>query len=314
MASLPKPVAIAPVPRRVSVPQDVIEDILSKLGPSALGIYVYLARRANRDGEAWPSFDTIARDCSVQRRWAIKVVQTLVAAGFIERVAQQDKRGGHASNLYRLPHQIALFAPSEQHSGVPSEPPSEQPSGVPSTEVQNKAQNEERRKTLVPEGFAAFWSAYPHVNQRSVKGEALKVWQAKGLEPIADRILTVLERCERNPDWQKEGGQFIPGAQRWLRTEPWLEDDDQPQAPAAKPRGTIVHGDFRPGTPLAFDWEPSEAKVISGAAFCNVPTAFVRSTLIPLFVTQAASRTSRDWDEAFLNFVRGQSWKKEVGL
>lgn len=312
MASLPKPVYVAPVPRRVSVPQDVIEDILSKLGPSALGIYVYLARRANRDGEAWPSFDTIARDCGVQRRWAIKVVQDLVAAGFVERITQQDKRGGHASNLYRLPHQIAMFAPSEAPSAVPSEPPSALPSGVPSTEVQNKAQNEERKKTQVPEGFAAFWSAYPHVNQRSVKSEALKVWQAKGLEPLASRILTVLERCERNPDWQKEGGQFIPGAQRWLRTEPWVEDADQPQAPAAKPRGTVVHGDFSPGSPLPFDWEPTPARVMSGAAYCNVSSEFVRTTLVPLFVTQAVSRTSRDWDMAFLNFVRGQSWRKET--
>jgi hypothetical protein len=294
--------------RRVSVPQDVIEDILSTLGPSALGVYVYLARRANRDGEAWPSFDTIARDCSVQRRWAIKVVQDLVAAGFIERVPQQDKRGGHASNLYRLPHQIAMFTPSE----LPSELPSVVPSVVPRKEVEKNEQKEQTKKTLVPEGFAAFWSAYPHVNQRSVKSEALKVWQAKGLEPLADRILTVLERCERNPDWKKEGGQFIPGAQRWLRTEPWVEDVDQPQAPATKPRGTIVHGDFSPGSPMPEGWAPSEATVISGATFCSVPSDFVRTTLIPLFVSKAASRTSRDWNMTFLNFVRGESWRKET--
>lgn len=294
------------------MPQDVIEDILTKLGPSALGIYVYLARRANRDGEAWPSFDTIARDCGVQRRWAIKVVGDLVSAGFVDRLPQQDKRGGHASNLYRLPHQVALFAPSEHPSEAPSVPPSEVPSGVPSTEVQNKAQNEERRKTQVPEGFAAFWSAYPHVNQRSVKSEALKVWQAKGLEPLADRILTVLERCERNPDWKKDGGQFIPGAQRWLRTEPWVEDADQPQAPAARPRGTVVQGNFRPRHPLPPDWQPTESSVRQGAAYCDIPPSRVTSDILPRFVVWATSRTSPDWNSTFLNFVRGRTWERNA--
>jgi len=306
-------VAARPIPytRRISVSQDVIDTILETLGPSALGIYVYLSRRANRDGEAWPSYDTIARDCGVQRRWAMKVVATLVDGGWIEVIPQQDRRGGHAANRYRLPHQIALFTPSEP----PSEPPGEQPGGlasvVPIRQVKNEEEkkNGEKERGVVPAGFSAFWSAYPHCRQRSVKSEALKVWQAKALEPITDRILEVLERCEANPDWTKQGGEFVPGAQRWLRTEPWLEDEAQPQAPAAQQRGTVVIDRRGEAAPFPSDWEPDPATTSRGSRFAEVPESFVLNTIVPQFRTWASSRTSRDWQATYLNFVRGRSWE-----
>lgn len=62
----------------------------------------YLAMRANSEAECWPSYATIARDCGISRRTAIKVVGELEDKGLLSRTRRRNEVGDFTSNLVRL--------------------------------------------------------------------------------------------------------------------------------------------------------------------------------------------------------------------
>ena len=209
----------API-RRTSVATDTIEAVLSTIGPAALGIYVYLARRCNRDGQCWPSYDTNAEDCGVQRRWVIKQVRALEDHGFLTVERRRSERTGNMENVYHLPSQQALFAAPP--GARPGDPPGAHPGVLPirkkeQKEVQREVQREEHGRA-----FAEFWIGYP---KKRAKDAAERAWTK--LAP-ADRDL-VLERlplfvaCRQ---WQEQGGQFIPHPATWLNSGDWRELPD----------------------------------------------------------------------------------------
>lgn len=81
---------------------------------------------------------------------------------------------------------------------------------------------------LVPEddaNFARFWDAYP---KRVAKKEARKAWaqiQPQPTSETVDRMIATLAWQCRDPQWGKDGGQFVPYPASWLRAERW---DDEP--------------------------------------------------------------------------------------
>ena len=99
----------------------------------------------------------------------------------------------------------------EQDRTVPPSPPA---SGGTSEGVEPDAQ--ERR-------FEQFWAIYP---KKQGKGDALKVW--KRLKPdkaLFEQILTsVKAHASRNPQWKRDGGQYIPNPATWLRQTRWLDE------------------------------------------------------------------------------------------
>ena len=77
------------------------------------------------------------------------------------------------------------------------------------------------------EGFEQFWTAYP---KKQAKQDAAKAFRAAKLKP--EQLQTVLQDIKRrgsSPDWQKDGGKFIPLPATYLRGKRW-ED-----APLAQP-------------------------------------------------------------------------------
>ena len=84
-----------------------------------------------------------------------------------------------------------------------------------------------------PVGFLAAWAAYPHHATRSKKAAAGKVWATRKLEPEAERVLTWIHHAAATDDWQRQGGQFVPGMQAWLRGHDFSESP-----PKAAPRFT----------------------------------------------------------------------------
>jgi len=75
------------------------------------------------------------------------------------------------------------------------------------------------------ESFLKFWDSYPH-SRRTGKPQCLKVWKTKGLDSMIETILTALENHKASNDWQKEGGQYIPGSAVWLNQERWEQKMD----------------------------------------------------------------------------------------
>jgi hypothetical protein len=98
---------------------------------------------------------------------------------------------------------------------------------VPETEAEALQKQPLPAKPAV-EGFEAFYAAYP----RKVKPkDARKAWDK--LKPDVDlqaRILSAIGQQRKSPQWQKDGGQFIPYPATWLNAGEW--DNQAPELAA----------------------------------------------------------------------------------
>jgi hypothetical protein len=77
-------------------------------------------------------------------------------------------------------------------------------------------------------GFDAFYAAYP----RKVKPkDARKAWdKLKPDDALQSRILSAIGQQRKSPQWQKDGGQFIPYPATWLNAGEW--DNQAPELAA----------------------------------------------------------------------------------
>ena len=83
-------------------------------------------------------------------------------------------------------------------------------------------------------GFEEFWAAYP---RKVGKQAAWKAWSK--LKPSAELTKAILAAVEYQcncPQWQKDGGQYIPNPATWLNQGRW-ED----KLPAGTPKGATGH-------------------------------------------------------------------------
>jgi len=72
-----------------------------------------------------------------------------------------------------------------------------------------------------PDGFDAFWAAYP---RKVSKGHAIKAWEAlakAGILPAVEVIVEAVKVQARSPAWLKDGGQYIQHPATWLRANGW---------------------------------------------------------------------------------------------
>jgi hypothetical protein len=95
-------------------------------------------------------------------------------------------------------------------------------------------------RSMEPEGFAAFWEAYP---RKESKKDALRAWDK--LKPAAElqaAILADLKKRALSADWRKDGGKFIPHPASYLNGSRW---EDQgivlPQAAPVADALTAAH-------------------------------------------------------------------------
>lgn len=69
--------------------------------------------------------------------------------------------------------------------------------------------------------FDDFWKVYP---KRKDRKAALARWITDGLDACADVIIAAVIEQAKQPDWQKDNGQFIPYAATWLNKERWKDE------------------------------------------------------------------------------------------
>ena len=87
----------------------VIDD-MTDLPPNAMRVYMHLARRADADGFAWPSYQAIGDHCfksisdnpSTRKSHARNAIDDLIEAGLLSKHAREREDGGQTSNGYRL--------------------------------------------------------------------------------------------------------------------------------------------------------------------------------------------------------------------
>ena len=68
--------------------------------------------------------------------------------------------------------------------------------------------------------FEVFWKAYP---RKTGKGYCNDIWKRKKF-PAIEIILESLKKSIASPDWQKEGGKFIPNPSTWLNQGRWEDE------------------------------------------------------------------------------------------
>lgn len=85
-----------------------------------------------------------------------------------------------------------------------------------------EAEAEERqRRDRLARDFEIFWQAYP---KKKAKPDALRAFE-KVPVPVETLVRAVNAQC-KNPDWQKEGGRYIPYPATWLNKQQWLDSED----------------------------------------------------------------------------------------
>ena len=68
--------------------------------------------------------------------------------------------------------------------------------------------------------FEIFWKAYP---RKTGKGYCHDIWKRKKF-PAIEIIIEALKKSIASPDWQKEGGKFIPNPSTWLNQGRWEDE------------------------------------------------------------------------------------------
>lgn len=78
---------------------DVFE---SDLSANAMLVRLYLARCANGDRQAWPSLNTIARNCRISKPTVIKALKQLEEKGWLEKVIRKRPNQEYETTIYVL--------------------------------------------------------------------------------------------------------------------------------------------------------------------------------------------------------------------
>lgn len=89
--------------------------------------------------------------------------------------------------------------------------------------------------------FLAAFEVFPDPLKRSGKKASFALWQKLGLDAHAENVMAWIRACSSSPDWQKDGGQFVPGMQVWLKKHdfsepPAVPSEAQDEAPRKQPR------------------------------------------------------------------------------
>jgi hypothetical protein len=94
-------------------------------------------------------------------------------------------------------------------------------------------------------GFDQFWHAYP---RHTAKAVAQKAWRK--LAPDAELLAVILEALDWQrvqPQWVKDGGEFIPHASTYLNQRRF--EDERPRLNMHKGVAPGRNGDWCPHTP-----------------------------------------------------------------
>lgn len=195
-------------------------------------VLYYLVRCANNHSKAFPSYNTIARKCSVSRVTAIETVKSLVSKKLLAKVERKSDAGDQTSNLYKVMVGSKEALPgSTGHVPPPSTPHVPPSTGdVPYKELSINNYNSKKKpsaKADCSESFERFWKEYPNKNGKKPAYEKYVVQlKKKGVteETLITAAKAYAKACQVNGTEKK----YIKQAQGFLNGE--LYNDHLPKA------------------------------------------------------------------------------------
>jgi len=134
-------------------------DDMTDLSPNAMRVYMHLCRRANGNGVAWPSYQTMGDHCfasvsdkpATRKTFARNAIDELIKAGLILKEERVREDGGQSSNVYVItePSMGVLLSTGGAYKGTahaykaPEGNPSE---GNPSKVIKDDDDNGRKRE------------------------------------------------------------------------------------------------------------------------------------------------------------------------
>jgi|GEM_PF-1023015 hypothetical protein len=176
-----------------------------------------------------------------------------------DKKVNQNKRNASRKEDSESEPEPTEAKPSETQrtEAKPSETDNHKPKPINQETITQEREREDSTPPNPPakksaDDFSVFWLAYP---KKQDKQNALKIW--KKLNPDAEtqrKMILAIQAQRASPQWQKDGGQFIPLPSTWLNGRRW---EDQPtQAPPGR-RVTAQNYTQR-------DYTESELEAVSG--------------------------------------------------
>jgi hypothetical protein len=236
----------APFAGFFTVPNAVIRTHGPTIGLHGIAVYAALAMHANRAGECWPSFATLATLTNCSRRTIIRVIRELANLGLVE-----IRRNANRPNTYYLPltAECPTVTPecptvtrgvTNSHPGGDCESPKQHPVTKPKNKTQEHGRVRAPRSSVVQENEASrkrfyeqFWPKYP--KHEDEKG-ALAAWMK--LNPDETLTATIVEAIvaqvakKKTNEWKNP--RYIPFAKKWLTTKRWNDDCSSKSRPGSE--------------------------------------------------------------------------------
>ena len=175
------------------------------------------------NGGAPVKAERIARNLKVSTRTIKQNLRRLTTEGYLK--LRRTPYGNVIQVMNSL--KFGIWAPHKRsEESIPSghrEVKTSSPPEVKTSSLTKKTQQTTRSKKKNPlyekDGFAEFWKEYPRGED---KEDAAKVW-AKIDPEEHPSIMAGLKRWKRCRQWQKDGGEFIVYAVRFLKKKKWKE-------------------------------------------------------------------------------------------
>lgn len=114
------------------------------------------------------------------------------------------------------------------------------PTSVPKKGVENAAA-----------GFPEFWAAWPSGARKVAKQQALNKWATLGCAESTAHILAHIEWMKKQPDWQKDGGSFVPMPCTYLNQQRWV--DWEAPKPVPRQPDALAKINAHKGAPMPAD-------------------------------------------------------------
>ena len=74
----------------------------TELPHRAVSVYIYLADRANKNGECWPAIPTIAKELKLSQTTVRRALDDLRKEGLVETERRCRPNGGNSSLLFKV--------------------------------------------------------------------------------------------------------------------------------------------------------------------------------------------------------------------
>jgi len=170
----------------------------------------------------FPSLNEIAERSGHTPKYCSKMISEMVNFGTLER--EQRYRD---TNIYRL-----ISTPTTVTTVTTPTTEVDSTTVVDSdstTVVELKESLKENKSNGMEPGYQRFCFTYPR-HRLGVKRILHQYWTLNGLEKIASKIIRCVEDHKETDDWTSDSGKWVPGAQKFLEQERWIEYTDDPMA------------------------------------------------------------------------------------